>query len=342
MFFTSDNAAPVPPEVLAALSEANTGYTPGYGTDAVTAAVQDRIRAVLEAPEAVVHLVATGTAANALALATLCPPWGAVFCHTHAHVQEDECGAPEFFSAGAKLLQVEGAHGKMAPEALARRIATTGGSVHGVQRGALTLTNVTEAGTVYTPDETAALARIAHEAGVPVHLDGARFANAVAATGASPADLTWRSGVDVLSFGGTKNGLMGVEAVVFFAPDRAWEFELRRKRSGHLLSKGRYLAAQMGAMLEGNRWLDWAGHANAMATRLAEGLKARGVTLWHPVQANILFAQWPAGTSARLRAAGARFYDAPAPEGYEAARLVTSWSTTPEDVDGFLAALQIS
>ncbi|MEY4984684.1 MAG: hypothetical protein RIR62_2950, partial [Pseudomonadota bacterium] len=237
MFFTSDNASGVPPEVMAALHCANEGFQRSYGADDIMARVTARVREVFDAPEAVVHLVATGTAANALAIASHCPPWGAVFCHRHAHIAEDECGAPEFYAGGAKLVLVDGAHGRMTPDTLAQALAVTGDSgVHGVQRGMLSLTNVTEAGTVYTPSEIAALTALARAHGLPCHLDGARFANALVATGATPAEMTWQAGIDVLSFGGTKNGLLGVEAVVFFDPARAWEFELRRKRGGHLFS----------------------------------------------------------------------------------------------------------
>lgn len=341
MFFASDNAAPVPPQFIEAMERANTGYAMAYGNDPETLALRDRLRELFEAPEAEVFLVSVGTAANALALACLCQPWQAVFCHTHAHVAEDECGAPEFFTHGAKLVLVDGADGRMAPEALRAALAATGGSVHGVQRGALTLTNVTEAGTVYTPDQIAELAAIAHAAGCPVHLDGARFANALAATGATPAQMTWQAGVDLLSLGGTKNGLIGVEAVVLFDPARAWEFQLRRKRAGHLASKQRFMAAQMAAWLEDGLWLSLAEQANAMGARLAEGLaRLPGVTLRHPVEANILFPEWPEGTEARLQAAGAVYYPFPAPPGREAGRLVTSWSTTEADVDAFLAALR--
>ncbi|WP_151717820.1 threonine aldolase family protein [Gemmobacter serpentinus] len=337
MWFTSDNAAPVPPPVLAALTSVNEGFTKGYGADDPTLAVQTRLRTLFDAPEAVVHLVTTGTAANALALASLCPPWGAVFCHEAAHINTDECGAPEFYSNGAKLIPIAGPHARLAPEVLAASINATGESLHNVQRGALSLTNVTEAGTVYSATATAALAGVARAAGLPVHLDGARFCNAVAATGARPAALSWQAGVDVLSFGGTKNGLMGVEAVIFFDPAKAWEFELRRKRGGHLLSKGRYLAAQMLAMLDSDHWLTWAAHANRMAARLARGLAARGVTLTHPVEANILFPEWDAGTSARLRSEGAAFYDMPGADGREGARLVTSWATSEAEVARFLS-----
>jgi threonine aldolase len=349
MEFASDNTAPVPPEVLAALAEANAGHAPGYGADRWTEAVRDAVRAAFEAPEAAVYLVGTGTAANALSLALFCPPWGAVFCHRHAHVEEDECGAPEFFTGGAKLVHVEGAHGRMTPAALDRAIAATGRiGVHGVQPGMVSLTNVTEAGTVHSAAETAALAAVAKAHGLPVHLDGARFANAVVATGARPADLTWRAGVDVLSLGGTKNGLIGVEAVVLFDPARAWEFELRRKRGGHLFSKHRYLAAQMAAWFEGGLWLDLAGRANAAAARLAAGIaSAEGAALVHPAEANMVFATLPRGLHRRLQAAGARYYLWPAGqslEGPEAepvgCRLVCSWSTTAAELDAFLTHLR--
>lgn len=339
MFFASDNGSAVPAEILAALSRANDGPARGYGADAVTARAQAAVRAAFEAPEAMVHFVATGTAANALALATLTPPWGAVFCHTDAHVNTDECGAPEMFTAGAKLVGVPGDHGRMTPAALAEKIGTLGNiGVHTVQPGSVTLTNVTEAGTVYTPAEIAALAAVAHDARLPVHLDGARFANALVATGATPAEMTWKAGVDAVSLGGTKNGLLGAEAVVIFDPAKAWEFELRRKRAGHLFSKLRYLAAQVEAWLEGDLWLRLARQSNAAMARLSAGLGNAARPL-HPVEANIAFTEWAPGTHARLQAAGAVYYDLPAPAGQERARLVTSWNTTEAEVDAFLAAL---
>ncbi|MFN7222901.1 MAG: threonine aldolase family protein [Paracoccaceae bacterium] len=340
MFFASDNASAATPEVMDAVLRANAGYTRGYGADEVTARVTSEIRRIFSAPDAVVHLVATGTAANALALACLVDPWQAVFCHSHAHIVEDECGAPEFFTNGAKLVQVGGSHGLIDPDALKVTLHQTGGSVHGVQPGALSLTNVTEAGTVYTPDQIATLTALAKAYGLPCHLDGARFANALVATGATPAEMTWQSGIDALSFGGTKNGCMGVEAVVLFNPANDWEFQLRRKRGGHLFSKNRFLAAQLDGYLQDGAWLTRAGHANSMAARLAQSLaQVPGVTQCHPVQANVMFPEWPAGTHARLEAAGAVFYPYPAPEGRERARLVTSWSTTEADVDAFFKAL---
>lgn len=341
MFFASDNSSGAAPEILAAVLAANDGPAPSYGADALMERVVAQIRQVFEAPEAAVYLVATGTAANALALALFCPPWGAVFCQDKAHVAEDECNAPEFFTGGAKLVLVPGADGKMTPATLAPQLARIGaGGVHSLQKGLLSLTNVTEAGTVYTPAETASLTALARAAGLPCHLDGARFANAVVATGASPAELTWKAGVDILSFGGTKNGCLGVEAVVIFDPAKAWEFELRRKRAGHLVSKHRFLSAQMAAYLQDGLWLRLAAQANAMGARLAQGLaRQSGVTLAHPVAANMMFAEWPAGTTARLEAAGARFYGWPLAEGREGARLVTSWNSRAEEIDAFLQAL---
>ncbi len=342
MWFTSDNASGAAPEIMAAVARANDGHARSYGADALMDKVRDQLRDLFEAPEAAVFLVTTGTVANALSLALLTPPWGAVFCHTHAHIAEDECGAPEFYTSGAKLVLVGGAQGRMEPEALeAAILRAKGAGVHGVQPGAVSITNVTEAGTVHSVAEVAALAAVAKAHGLPVHLDGARFANALVATGATAAEMTWKAGVDVLSFGGTKNGCLGVEAVVIFDPAKAWEFELRRKRAGHLMSKHRYLSAQMTAYLEDGLWLKLAAHANAMGARLARGLaQMPEVDLVHPVEANILFPEWPEGTHARLEAAGAMYYPYPAPMGRERARLVASWSTTEADVDGFLAALR--
>jgi threonine aldolase len=342
MWFTSDNASGAAPEVMAAVTAANAGYARSYGADPFMDRARDQIREIFEAPEAAVYLVATGTVANALALSLYCPPWGAVFCHQHAHITEDECGAPEFYMHGAKLALVHGAHGRMDPAALeAAIVKAKGAGVHGVQPGAVSITNVTEAGTVHSVAEVAALAGVARAHGLPVHLDGARFANALMATGATAAEMTWKAGVDVVSFGGTKNGCMGVEAVVIFDPAKAWEFELRRKRGGHLFSKHRFLSAQMVGYLEDGLWLRLAAHANAMGARLARGLaQMPDVTMVHPAEANILFPEWGVGTHAKLEAAGAAYYPFPAPMGRERARLVASLSTTEADVDQFLAALR--
>jgi threonine aldolase len=338
MRFASDNSSGAAPEVMAALMRANDGYERSYGADAAMERVTGLVRDIFLAPEAAVYLVATGTAANALAIATHCPPWGAVFCHQLAHIAEDECNAPEFYS-GAKLVLVPGEQGKMTPETLSSALSRTGeGGVHGVQRGMVSLTNVTEAGTVYSTRKISELTALAKVHRLPCHLDGARFANALVATGASPAEITWKAGIDVLSFGGTKNGCLGVEAVVLFDPAKAWEFELRRKRGGHLFSKHRFLSAQMEAYLTDGLWLRLAAHANAMGQRLASGLKGKGVHV-PDSPANMLFPEWAVGTHDRLETAGAVYYRMPAPEGRERARLVTSWSTTKDDVDRFLSAL---
>jgi len=345
MYFASDNSSPVPPQVMAALARANDGYARSYGADTIMDGVRARIREIFEAPEAAVHLVATGTAANALSIATFCPPWAAVYLHRNAHAEEDECGAPEFYTGGAKLVPVDGADGRMSPDALSRAIGSAAQlSVHSVQRGMLSLTNTTEAGAVYSPAEVAALTAIARAHDLPCHMDGARFANALVAAGCTPAEMTWKAGIDVLSFGGTKNGLMGVEAVVIFDPAKAWEFELRRKRGGHLFSKHRYLSAQMEAYLEDDLWLDLAARANASGKQLSEGLSAvSGARLLHPTQANMVFAAFPRAAHRRAQKAGAAYYLWPFDQSLDgpgdaplSARLVCSWSTRPEDIDCFL------
>ncbi len=337
MRFASDNSSGAAPEIMAAVAKANEGFERSYGADQAMSRVTAMVREVFEAPEAAVYLVATGTTANALSIASYCPPWGAVFCHEFAHIAEDECGAPEFYS-GAKLVLVGGAGGKMTPATLAGPLGRSGGGgVHGAQPAMLSLTNVTEAGTVYSVAEIAALTAMAKARGLPCHLDGARFANALVATGATPAEMTWKAGIDVLSFGGTKNGCLGVEAVVMFDPARAWEFELRRKRGGHLFSKHRFLSAQMEAYLTDGLWLKLATRANAMGQRLANGLRAKGATVGDS-PANMMFPEWATGTHDRLEGAGAVYYRMPAPEGRERARLVTSWSTTEDHVDSFLSA----
>lgn len=349
MEFGSDNNAGTAPAILDAVVACNAGPAPSYGNDPIMARVRDRIRTVFEAPGAEVFLVATGTAANALAIASFCPPWGAVFAHEAAHAEVDECGAPEFYTGGAKMRLVGGRDGKMTAADLRARIAATGqGDVHSVQRGLVSLTNVTEAGSVYSLAEITALAGVAKDFGLPVHLDGARFANAIVATGATPAEMTWKAGVDVLSFGGTKNGCMGVEAVVLFDPSRAWEFALRRKRGGHLFSKHRYLSAQMDAYLDGGLWLDLARHANGMAARLESGLRSvPDVAFAFPRDANIQFVSMPRRVHARAMAAGAHYYLMPHgtsldgdPEERLLCRLVTSWATTDAEVDRFLAVVR--
>lgn len=338
MDFTSDNTCELAPQIRDALLGADAGRVPSYGGDPWSAGL-DRAFSELFATEVRVFPVLTGTAANALALAHLTPPWGAVLCHGEAHIHTDECGAPEFFSAGCKLVAVGGAHGKLDPQALVQTLeGFPPGSVHHVQPAALSLSQATEAGTVYGPHEVAALCAIARTRGMKVHMDGARFANAVARLGAEPAALTWRVGVDVLAFGATKNGAMMAEAVVFFDPALAEAFALRRKRAGQLLSKSRYLAAQLLAYVADGLWLELAGHANAMAQRLADGLAAHGYPPVHPVEANEVFVRLPETLAELLRRRGALFHDWPTSSaGPDGRRFVTSFASRAEEVDAVLA-----
>ncbi|ARO14073.1 putative low-specificity L-threonine aldolase 1 [Ketogulonicigenium robustum] len=346
MFFASDNAGPVHASVIRALEAANTGYVPGYGNDALTHDVQARIRALFDAPDAVVHFVATGTAANSLALATLVQPWQTVFCTAMAHIQEDECNAPVAFMGGATLRLVDDVQAKLDPAALRAAIAAQGTrGIHGAQPGAVQITQLTEKGTLYTLDEIKAVTDVAHVAGLPVHMDGARFTNALVALGCSPAEMTWKAGIDVVSFGGTKNGLMGVEAVVIFDPARGQEFEYRRKRGAHLFSKHRYLAAQFGAFLDDDLWLDMARSANATTAHLAAGFAAAGHAPAYPVEGNIIFIALPRALHRKLMAAGAVYSlthgplgDGPDDELLEA-RFVCDWSLPIAQVDAFLAHL---
>jgi len=344
MYFASDNSGPVHPEVMTAMAQANQGYAMAYGDDAQLAGVRTRLRDIFEAPDAAIYLVTTGTAANALALSTLCSPWQTVFCSPVAHINEDECNAPEFFTGGAKLTLVPGGD-RMGAKALRAKIeAEETRGVHGPQRGPVSITQVTERGTVYSLDEVRALCEIARTYDLPVHMDGARFANALVALGCSPAEMTWKAGVDALSFGGTKNGLMGAEAVIFFDPAHAWEFELRRKRAAHLLSKHRYLSAQMIGYLQDDLWLKSAGAANANCARLAAGLRAAGAQFLHQPDANIIFAALPRHVHQRLHDAGASYHlwDATLdgdPDEMLAMRLVCDWSLTDALIDEFLTLL---
>ncbi|PIE13424.1 MAG: low specificity L-threonine aldolase [Rhodobacterales bacterium] len=343
MYFASDNAGPALPQVAKAVMEANAGYAMPYGADAIMDRVRDQIREQFEAPDAAVYLVATGTAANVLALATLADPWETIFCSPTAHIHEDECNAPEFYS-GAKLSLV-GSEDKMTPAALRTAIeAEETRGVHGPQRGPVSVTQVTERGAVYSLDELAGLTKVARDFGLKTYLDGARFANALAALGCSPAEMSWKSGFDAVSVGGTKNGCMGVEAVVFFDPSHAWEFELRRKRGAHLFSKHRFLSAQMAAYLEDGAWLESAARANAACARLTEGLRALpGVTFQNRPEANIIFSSLPRAAHQRLHAAGAMYYvldgDYTTGDADERlpARLVCDWSITDALVDRFLS-----
>ncbi|MBI1417798.1 MAG: low specificity L-threonine aldolase [Limimaricola sp.] len=347
MFFASDNTGPAHPAILQALVAANQGYMASYGADPIMDRVTRKLREVFEAPEAAVYLVATGTAANSLLLASMTRPWDTIFCTSMAHINEDECNAPEFFTGGAKLTLVPDTDGRMQADALKASILKENNrGVHGPQRGPVSLTQVTEKGTVYSLEELQMLTGIAHGFGLKVHMDGARFANALAVLGCTPAEMTWKAGIDAVSFGGTKNGLLGVEGCIIFDPAIAWEFELRRKRAGHLFSKHRYLSAQMEAYLQDDLWLEMARSANAACARLVAGIKASGVgELAYPPQANMAFARFPRHVHQRLFAAGAVYsmYDDAVEDGPPdellLARLVCDWSMSPGNIDRFLQLL---
>ncbi len=336
MNFCSDNASGAAPEILRALEAANDGWAMPYGDDDLTRRLQARVQEIFET-EAAVLPVATGTAANVLCLSVMTPPYGAIYCHRESHINVDECGAPEFYSGGAKLVALPGDHCKLTPATLEAAIVDAG-DVHSVQPAAVSLTNASEAGTVYTPEETRAIAEIAKAHGLGLHLDGARFANALVALGCSPAEATWKAGVDALALGATKNGVLAGELVVLFDPGKAEELGYRRKRGGHLLSKMRFLSAQLEAYLADDLWLRNARHANAMAAALAEGLaELPGVELSHPVEANEIFVILPEPMIEGLFARGFQFYRW-GPETDREVRLVTAFNTDPAHVDAFLSA----
>lgn len=344
MNFASDNWSGAHPDIVTALARANEGLAPPYGADALTRRVEARFCEIFER-DVSVFFVATGGAANALALSVMAPPYGMILCHEQAHIQMDECGAPEFFTGGAKLLPLKGFAGKIVPGVLSEALASfPERPPHGCPARVLSITQASECGAVYSLDETRAVCASAHAAGLKVHMDGARFANALAALGCSPAQASWMAGVDVLSFGGTKNGCIGAEAVVFFEPNEAGDFAFRRKRGGQLLSKMRYVSAQFDAYLDNGLWLRLAAHANAMAKRLAQGIsQSDGCRLWYPADANEVFAEFPDDALARLADAGAHFYSwvTPGdPARGRMKRLVCSWATKASEVELFLATLQ--
>jgi threonine aldolase len=345
MNFASDNTAGVAPEIMTALARANDGFALGYGNDNWTRRVEAKF-ADLFKRDVAVFLVPTGTGANALALAHLTPPWGAVLCHQESHIATDECGAPEFFGGGIKLVELAGAGGKIAAETLRATLekTTQWGPPHHVTPAALSISQATEAGTIYRPHEIGALADIAHAHGLAVHVDGARLGNALARMNVSADEATWKAGVDVLSFGATKGGAMGAEAIIFFDPKRAEGMSARRKRGGQLLSKHRFIAAQIEAFLDGDLWLRLARHANGMADRLSDRLTKAGFAPKWPVEANEVFAALPLALCDRLQTAGAVFYrwdTEAAADGSQTVtvRLVTSFATTAEEVDRFIATI---
>ena len=347
MFFASDNGGPAHPKVMEALIAANQGYASGYGADLIMDEVRAQVRDLFQAPEAAVYLIINGTAANSVLLGTMSQPWQTIFCSDCAHIHEDECNAPEFYT-GAKLTLVPTTDGKMSAEDLRTKVlAEENRGVHGPQRGPLSITQVTEKGTLYTLDEIKQLTSTAQEFGIKTHLDGARFANAIAALDCTAAEMTWKAGVDTVSFGATKNGALGVEACVIFDPDVAWEFELRRKRGGHLLSKHRYLSAQMQAYLTDDLWLDMARAANARCMQLAEGLRGNSsVEMLYEPQANIIFFDMPRREHKRMLDSGAMYYvmsgdpEIGDPDDMLMGRLVTDWSMTEDGVNQFLDLLR--
>jgi threonine aldolase len=330
MNFLSDNTAAVAPEILAALGEANIGVTDPYGADLWSQRLDAAFSELFER-QVRVFTVATGTAANAIALAALTPPWGAVYCHRHAHIEVDEAGAPSFFSGGAKLSLLEGAEAKIEAETLRR--AASRRDLHASTPAAVSISQASERGGVYRVEEVSALGAAARGLGLKFHVDGARFANAIAALGCSPADATWRAGVNALSFGATKNGAMGAEAIVLFDGACAENVEKLRKRGGHLLCKGRYPAAQLLAYLKNGLWLRLARSANAMARQIAD---AAGPLLSAPAPANVVLIKAGAAGLARLRQAGVIFYE----WGPGEARLVTAWNQDPREVEQLCTLLR--
>lgn len=335
MNFRSDNTASVAPEILAAMVAANEGAASAYGEDEWSQRLDQEFGNLFER-EVRVFPVSTGTAANAVALASLTPPWGAILCHREAHIECDECGAPEFYSGGAKLVLLEGKCSKIDEALVLEGVARNERGVHSVKPRAVSVTQATERGCVYTPEELAALGAAARRHDLRFHMDGARFANAVAALGCRPADISWRGGVDLLSFGATKNGAMAAEALVCFDPTLADEIGRRRKRAGHLISKSRYIAAQLLAYLKDDLWIRLASRANEMALVLAAA--AEGM-LSCPVQTNQVFITPGAEALGRLREQGAEFYDWGA-AGSGEARLVVSWNQPEAEVKAMASLLR--
>jgi threonine aldolase len=332
--FRSDNAAGVAPEIMAALANSNVGTALAYGADAVTAQLESVVREVFEHPSARVFPVTSGTAANALSLTALCPPWGSVVCHESAHILNSECGATSLLGGGAVVHGVPGDDFRVRPDTLQAALdQVRWGDPHHSQPAVLSLTEPTDMGTVYAVDEVAALTSIAHEHGLRVHLDGARVANAIAALGCSPADLTWRAGVEVLSLGATKNGALSSEAIVVFDDDAAAELLYRTKRAGHVTSKMRFQSAQLIAYLTNGLWLRLAAHSNRQMERLAAGLAGLGVGFVNRPDVNMVFAMVEDEAATRLEAEGVLFYRiSPG-----VIRLVTSWQTTDADIDQAVA-----
>ena len=346
MNFASDNVYGVHPSIMAALAAANGATAPSYGGDGFTQQAEERLKQVFGC-DLRAFLVMTGTAANGLSLSAITPGHGAIICHAEAHIAVDECNAPEHFTGGAKIIGLNGPGGKITPAMVEKTLKGFIRGEHDPKPRGVSLTNATELGTVYAPAEVKAFSDLIRPRGMKLHMDGARFANAVAGLGVTPADLTWKAGVDVLSFGATKNGAMMLEAVIFFDLALAEDFAYRRMRSGQLMSKSRYLGAQMLAYLEQNLWLENARRANALAQKLSDGLRQfNAIRIPNPVAANEVFAVMPRTLYDRLLSSGAKFYDwmpdslgdAISPDEIFA-RFVMSFATPEEDVDAFLTLI---
>lgn len=334
MLFGSDNVSGVCPEVMDAILSVNCGTASSYGNDSVTETMKETFNEFFETPVAAFP-VFTGTTANALSVAALCPSWGAVFCHTSSHLAVDECGAPEFYTGGAKLVTVPGQHARIDVEALKEAISSLHvGNPHEVQPAVVSITQINEAGETYSLDQIREIAEIAHESGLYLHIDGSRFANACVALGCSPAEMTWQCGADAMSFGASKNGAMCAEAVVFFQPELAQGFMYRHKRGGHLIAKMRFISIQLEAYMTNQVWRRNALQANAMAKRLSRGLKlVRGIELVHRTEGNLVFVAFSEEVRQRLKLNGFGAYTA-----QPVARLAASFDTTEEEVDAFVAA----
>ena len=346
MNFASDNTSPVPTQILEKINDVNHGYQNSYGEDDYMRELTDLINNIFETKNAIVYLVSTGTAANSLALACLSKPWDTIFCSPISHLHQDDCNAPEFYTGGAKLTLV-GQSDKINPdELLTAMLSEETRGIHGPQRGPVSITQITEKGRCYRLEEIHQISKIKSKFSSQLHMDGARFANALLALNCSPAEMTWKAGVDAVTFGCTKNGLLGVEAVIFFNSKHAQEFELRRKRAGHLSSKNRYLAAQMLGYLDNNLWLELAKSSNAMAAKLSAFFESVPyVKLHHRPDANMIFADMPRKLHHHFFKAGAKYYLRNGSlNGNEdeliTGRFVCSWSTTEEDINAFIAAAQ--
>ena len=337
--FASDNVAGACPEVLDALMKANEGDSAPYGNDDYSKVLQEKFSEIFE-KEVIVYPTASGTAANALALSTMTPVFGNIYCHKLAHINTDECGAPQFYTGGAKLIPLTGINGKITPEELEKNISGTG-IVHHTQPSSVSITQVCETGEVYELDEIKKIADVANKHKLNMHMDGARFANALVALNCTPAEMTWKSGIDVLSFGATKNGCIAAEAIIFFKPELVGNISFLMKRAGHLLSKMRFVSAQLDAYISNDVWLKNAKQANKMGKKLSDGLvKHNSIKLAYPTQANEVFAKFPREMIEHLNSLGYKMNEDEL-DG-QAVRLVAAWNTLNSDVESFLESINQS